>query len=102
MPAVPEITKDACAFVVGDDGLSRWSDLHADAWIGMLETIKRLTRALDAELYEEHGIGLSGLELLGRLAAADDRRLTLSALASGTGLSLSRISRLVDGLEKRE
>src|SRR5438270_3317264 len=91
----------ACAFVLGDDGLATWSDLHADAWIGLLETHKKLTRALDAELEAQHGLTLSGVECLGRLAAADGRRLRLSALAQATGLSLSRISRIIDALESR-
>jgi DNA-binding MarR family transcriptional regulator len=91
----------ACPYVVGDDGLASWSDTHADAWIGMLETHKQLTRALESELEAEHGLSLSGLELLGRLAAADKRRLRLSELASACGLSLSRVSRIVDLLESR-
>ena len=92
---------DACAYVVGDDGLTRWSDTHADAWIGLLETHKRLTRALEAELEAEHGLSLSALELMGRLAAAADRVLRLSLLAEQAGLSLSRVSRIVDVLESR-
>src|SRR3954464_8964840 len=92
----------ACSYVVGDDGLATWTDTHADAWIGMLETHKRLTRALDAELEAQHGLTLSGVECLGRLAAADGRSLRLSALAAATGLSLSRISRIIDTLEGRE
>jgi DNA-binding MarR family transcriptional regulator len=88
--------------VLGDDGLARWSDTHADAWIGLLETHKRLTRALDAELEAEYGLTLSALEVLGRLAAADGRSLQLSALASECGLSLSRISRIMDSLETRQ
>jgi DNA-binding MarR family transcriptional regulator len=94
-------TEEACAYVTGDDGLATWSDTHADAWIGLLETHKRLTRALDAELEAEHGLSLSGVECLGRLAAADGRGMRLSALATATGLSLSRISRIVDALESR-
>jgi DNA-binding MarR family transcriptional regulator len=93
--------KASCAYVVGDDGVSRWSDTHADAWIGLLETHKQLTRALDAELEARHGLGLSALELLGRLAAAESRRLRLSTLAAETGLSLSRVSRVVDAMEDR-
>src|SRR4051794_24699421 len=93
---------ETCAFVLGDDGLTTWSSTHADAWIGLLETHKRLTRALDAELEAEHGLSLSGLECLGRLAAADGRALRLSALANATGLSLSRISRIIDTLEARK
>lgn len=102
MAATTKSVSDTCAFVVGDDGLASWSDLHADAWIGLLETTKRLSRALDAELEAEHGLSLSGLEILGRLAAAGPRRLRLSTLAAETGLSLSRVSRLVDVLERRK
>jgi len=91
----------ACAYVVGDDGLSRWERPTADAWIGLLETQRRLSRELDALLEQRHGIGLSELEVLGRLAAADDRRMRVSGLAEATGLSVSRISRLVGALELR-
>jgi DNA-binding MarR family transcriptional regulator len=98
MSAKPTSRSDACAYVVGDDGLTRWSETHAVAWIGLLETHKRLTRALDAELEAEHGLTLSGLEVLGRLAAAPGRWLRLSDVAAATGLSLSRISRIVDAL----
>src|SRR3954462_7561595 len=94
--------QDACSFVVGNDGLATWSDTHKDAWTGMLETHKRLTRALDAELESQYGLSLSGVEVLGRLAAANDRALRLSALATACGLSLSRISRIVDTLEARK
>ncbi len=90
-----------CAYVLGEDGLARWSDVHADAWIGLLEAHKQLTRALDAELESEHGLTLSALEVLGRLAAAEGHSLRLSALASACGLSLSRISRIMDALETR-
>ena len=100
MSTLPE-EHDSCAYVVGDDGLARWSDTHRDAWIGLLETHKRLTRALEAELEAEHGLSLSSLELLGRLAAADERTLRLTALADQTGLSLSRVSRIMDVLEAR-
>jgi DNA-binding MarR family transcriptional regulator len=94
-------TATSCPFVVGEDGLAAWSETHAEAWIGLLETHKRLTRELEAELETRHGLGLSGLELLGRLAAADRRRLRLSDLARESGLSLSRVSRIVDLLEAR-
>ncbi|HET9102269.1 MAG TPA: MarR family transcriptional regulator [Solirubrobacteraceae bacterium] len=90
---------EACEFVAGEAARDTWTAVQADAWIGLLETHKRLTRALEAELEAEHGLSLSSVELLGRLAAAEGRRL--SALAAQAGLSLSRVSRLVDGLESR-
>ena len=96
-----EASQKACSYVVGDDGLATWSDTHKDAWIGMLETHKRLTRVLETELEAEYGLSLSGVEVLGRLAAAADRNLRLSLLASECGLSLSRISRIIDTLESR-
>lgn len=101
MAATSDQPTTACAYVVGDDGLSRWSDTHADAWIGFLETHRAIVRGLDQELDARHGLSMSGVELLGRLAAADDRRLRLSRLAADTGLSLSRVSRIVDALERR-
>lgn len=94
---------DTCssAYRTDADGLAHWTETHADAWIGLLETHKQLTRALDAELATRHGLSLSALELLARLAAAEDRQLRLSALAAASGLSLSRVSRIVDALEAR-
>ena len=81
--------------------MASWSDTQTSAWIGLLETHKALTRALDAELEAAHGVGLSAVEALGRLAAAPAGCLRLSQLASECGLSVSRISRLVDVLERR-
>jgi DNA-binding MarR family transcriptional regulator len=81
--------------------LVRWSTMHADAWIGLLETHKQITRALDAELESRYAMSLSGVEVLGRLAAAEGRCSRLSSLATEAGLSLSRISRIIDLLQRR-
>jgi DNA-binding MarR family transcriptional regulator len=89
------------SYRVGEDGVATWPDLQAQAWIGLLETHKRLTRMLDAELEARYGLGLSGLELLARLAAAEGRCLRLSALAVEAGLSLSRVSRIAGTLDAR-
>jgi len=99
-PSEPE-TAEACPHVIGEERLARFSDLETEAWIGLLETHKRLTRALNAELEAEHGLSLSSVELLGRLFAADDQVLRLSDLAERSGLSLSRVSRIIDTLEAR-
>jgi DNA-binding MarR family transcriptional regulator len=93
--------KSPGSYRVGDDGVAAWSERHADAWIGLLETHKQLTRVLDADLESRYGLSLSGLELLSRLAAAPDRCLRLSALAAQAGLSLSRVSRIAVSLETR-
>jgi DNA-binding MarR family transcriptional regulator len=101
MAANQEETVSTCRTLVGDDGIRSWSDTHADAWIGMLEAHKRLTRELESELEAEYGLSLSGVELLGRLAAAEERMLRLTDLAGRAGLSVSRVSRITDMLEAR-
>src|SRR3954451_21717818 len=107
MATKSEKPRSACAYVVGDDGLSRWDGPSADAWIGLLETQRRLSRELEALLEQKHGIaprelaalleqkhgiGFTEFEVLARLGAADVRRLRVSSLAEATGLSVSRIS----------
>ena len=92
---------ESASVVHAADGFPRWSPIYENAWIGLLATHRRLTRELDAELEAAHGLTLSGLELLARLASAPERRLRLSALAAECGLSLSRVSRIVDALERR-
>jgi DNA-binding MarR family transcriptional regulator len=67
----------------------------------LLETHKRLTREVDAELEAAHGLTISSFELLTRLANAEDRMLRLTTLANEADLSLSRVSRILDTLEHR-
>ena len=99
--ATPTAPTAGCAYVETPEGLMQWSRASADAWVGMLQTHKELTREIDAELERKHGLSFSSVELLGRLAAAPDRRLRLSDLAQSASLSLSRVSRLADQLEAR-
>jgi len=80
---------------------AQFSTTETEVWIGLLETHKRLTRAVNAELEAEHGLSLSAVELLARLSAAEGQILRLTDLAERTGLSLSRVSRIVDTLEAR-
>lgn len=94
-------TSDACDHVIGPAGLARLDDRQAQAWTGLLRVHRRLTRELEATLQDRHGLTLSALELLGRLAEADRRRMRIARLAEQTGLSLSRTSRLLDALEER-
>lgn len=92
---------EACGFVIGEDGLARLQGPHADAWWGLLRVHRRLIRELEAALQNRHGLSLSALELLGRLADAESRRMRIARLAEQAGLSLSRTSRLLDSLERR-
>ena len=70
------------------------------AWRGLLRVHSGMTKALDAELVREHGLGLSSYEVLLFLADAPDGRLRMSELAEGVLLSRSGLTRLVDRLER--
>ena len=83
------------------EGLKYFAPQRGLAWLGLLQAHAELTRSLDAELQAEHGCSLSAYEMLSRLALCPDGYMRMSDLASATGLSLSRVSRLVDQLEER-
>jgi DNA-binding MarR family transcriptional regulator len=70
------------------------------AWRGMLRVHAALTRALDAELMERHGLPLNSYEVLLFLAQAPGGRMRMSELADSVLLSRSGLTRLVDRLER--
>jgi DNA-binding MarR family transcriptional regulator len=70
------------------------------AWRGMLRIHSALTRALDAELTERHGLPLTSYEVLLFLADAPGGRMRMSELADSVLLSRSGLTRLVDRLER--
>lgn len=98
---VDSVQQDQCAYVIGDDGLARLQGAPADAWLGLNRVHRELTRVLEAALDHDYGLSLSALELLGRLAASEQRRRRLSRLAADVDLSVSRVSRIVDSLQRR-
>lgn len=88
-------------YFLGVEGARSFTAEQALAFAGLLEAGRRLMRDLESELECAHGVSLSALGLLGRLAAAPGRTLRLTELARDMGLSLSRVSRIVDALEGR-
>jgi DNA-binding MarR family transcriptional regulator len=70
------------------------------AWRGMLRVHAELTKALDAELTEAHGLALSSYEVLLFLSDAPEGRMRMSELADSVLLSRSGLTRLVDRLER--
>ena len=71
------------------------------AWRGMLETHARVTRQLDAEMHDKHGLSLSAYEVLMFLADAPEHRMRMSDIARRVLLSRSGCTRLVDRLVKQ-
>jgi DNA-binding MarR family transcriptional regulator len=102
MAALPSDVATRAAYFLGEEGVACLSPQHALAFAGLLESGRRLTRELEGELESEHGLSFSALGLLGRLVVAPTRTLRLTVLAQDMGLSLSRVSRIVDALESRE
>lgn len=77
---------------------SQLNGISLDAWRAYLQSHASILRTLDAELLAEQGITTRDYEVLLYLAHAPERRLPMSSLATGTMLTRSGITRLVDGL----
>ncbi len=98
---LPASVATRAAYFLGAEGVACLSPEQALAFTGLLETSRRLARELEGELEAAHGVSFSALGLLGRMAAAQEHTLRLTILAQDMGLSLSRVSRVVDMLEGR-
>jgi DNA-binding MarR family transcriptional regulator len=68
------------------------------AWQALLHAHQHVTRTLDAELREEHGLPLGTYDVLLRLARAPGRCLRMTELADRVMLSPSGLTRVVDRL----
>ena len=76
----------------GEPVVIAWRSLaarHAAAWA-----------ALEHELGQQHGLGVSEFEVLDRLAERPERNFRAQELAGAVHLSQSALSRLIDRLEK--
>jgi len=70
------------------------------AWVGLLRTHAAVTRQLDRELVQDHGLTINDYEVLLHLSRAHERMLRRVDLASRVLLTPSGITRLLDGLER--
>jgi DNA-binding MarR family transcriptional regulator len=102
-PAAEESSRVAArAFnMMGTDAEEQWAGDEAMAWEGLLEVVRRLRRGAEEVLIERFDLSISMLAIIGRLSRADRRTLRQTALADAMGLSLSRVSRVIDLLEQR-
>jgi DNA-binding MarR family transcriptional regulator len=69
-------------------------------WVSFLRAHAAITRQLNADLLNAHGLTLSDYEVLLRLANADGGMMRRVDLAQSVLLTASGITRLLDGLER--
>ena len=70
------------------------------AWREMAACHAAACAALERELGERHGLGVSDFEVLERLAESEERKFRAQDLAEAVHLSQSALSRLVDRLTR--
>lgn len=88
-------------YMMGNLADRTWAPDDAVAWEGLLETARTLRRGAETLLEHHHDLSISMLGIMGRLARAPRNTLRQTDLADAMGLSLSRISRIIDILETR-
>jgi DNA-binding MarR family transcriptional regulator len=80
---------------------STWrDDDYLAAWSALLRLHASLVPVIDAELVEATGMPLGWYDVLLELNAAVGRRLRMTELGAVTVLSRTRVSRVVDELER--
>src|SRR5580698_9537221 len=70
-------------------------------WRALMRIVKALPRDLDSDLLRGSGLSASEYTTIMHLSEAPNRELRMNDLASATGLSASRMTRLVDDLQSR-
>ena len=71
-----------------------------EAWVSFLRAHAAITRQLNADLLNAHGLTLSDYEVLLRLSNAEHQMMRRVDLAESVLLTASGITRLLDGLER--
>jgi DNA-binding MarR family transcriptional regulator len=71
-----------------------------ESWVSFLRAHAAITRQLNADLLNDHGLTLSDYEVLLRLSNAEGRMMRRVDLAESVLLTASGITRLLDGLER--
>ncbi|MFJ1755153.1 MarR family winged helix-turn-helix transcriptional regulator [Kitasatospora sp. NPDC088134] len=82
--------------------MSRLSDDDLETWSALATVLEWLPAALDAQLQRDAELTHFEYGVMFALAHADDRTLRMSTLAGYSNSSLSRLSRAVARLEKKD
>jgi DNA-binding MarR family transcriptional regulator len=70
-----------------------------EAWVGFLRSHAAITRQLNIDLQNAHGLTLNDYEVIVHLARAEGQMMRRVDLAESVVLTASGITRLLDGLE---
>lgn len=85
-----------------DEQVPRWLDAQEmAAWLPLLRVIQLLPQSLDRQLREQTGINHTYYMLLAILSGRPDHEMTLSQLASASGMIPSRLTHALGSLESR-
>jgi DNA-binding MarR family transcriptional regulator len=76
------------------------SSTRIESWVAFLRAHSAITRQLNADLLQSHGLTLNDYEVLLLLSRAEGRRMRRVDLAQSVVLTASGITRLLDGLER--
>ncbi len=88
--------------LLGPDAEGSWTDDDALAWEGLFELSRRLRRQAEDVLSRDEDRSVSMFGIMGRLVRSPHMALRRTVLTEATGLSISRVPRIVDMLVARE
>jgi DNA-binding MarR family transcriptional regulator len=81
-------------------GLAGAGPSAPETWLRIVQVHDRITRRVDSTLHRQHGISLTGFEVLRRIAESPKEQASMSDLAEAVGLSrpgiTSTVNRLVE------
>jgi DNA-binding MarR family transcriptional regulator len=80
--------------------VSTFAPSRIESWVSFLRAHSAITRQLNADLLNVHGLTLNDYEVMLLLSRAEDRRMRRVDLAQSVVLTASGITRLLDGLER--
>jgi DNA-binding MarR family transcriptional regulator len=85
-----------------DSGLTERDEAVQAAWHALIAAKVASWNALERELGDAHGLGVSDFEVLDHLVHADDQGCRAQNIADAVHLSQSALSRLADRLERHD
>lgn len=77
------------------------TDAELEAWLSVVRLMTWLPYSLDQQLRRDSKLGMAEYQALAMLSQRPGRTMRMSSLAAATNSSLSRLSHLIERLERR-